>query len=195
MTNEEMSIRTKKALAVALKKAMKKKPLSKITVSELVRECNMNRKTFYYHFQDIYGLLKWMLEEEAIQVVKKFDLIADTEGAIRFVMEYVEKNDHIINCAYDSMEHEEMKRFLYTDIYGVLKSAIETAVQRQNIEVQEEFIDFLTKFFAEASVGMLIEWMKNRLTQDKETVLQDVLLIFRASLPEILRAKALENKK
>ena len=105
------------------------------------------------------------------------------------------KNDHIINCAYDSMGHEEMKRFLYTDIYGVLKSAIETAVQRQNIEVQEEFIDFLTKFFAEASVGMLIEWMKNRLTQDKETVLQDVLLIFRASLPEILRAKALENKK
>ena len=111
MTNEEMSIRTKKALATALKKTMEKKTLSKITVSELVQECDVNRKTFYYHFQDIYGLLKWMLEEEAIEVVKNFDLVVNTEEAIRFVMEYVEENQHIINCAYDSMGHEEMKRF------------------------------------------------------------------------------------
>lgn len=28
-------------------------------------------QTFYYHFEDIYALLKWMLEAEAIEVVKK----------------------------------------------------------------------------------------------------------------------------
>ncbi|MGN0553906.1 MAG: TetR family transcriptional regulator, partial [Oscillospiraceae bacterium] len=75
MTNEEMSLKTKNALAVALKKAMETKKLSKITVSELIAECNVNRKTFYYHFQDIYALLKWMLEEEAIEVVKQFDMV------------------------------------------------------------------------------------------------------------------------
>lgn len=194
MTNEEMSIRTKKALATALKKTMEKKTLSKITVSELVQECDVNRKTFYYHFQDIYGLLKWMLEEEAIEVVKNFDLVVNTEEAIRFVMEYVEENQHIINCAYDSMGHEEMKRFLYTDIYGVLKGAIKTAVERNQIMVPDEFIDFLTKFFAEACAGMLIEWVKNRLTMDKEVILQNILLIFKVSMPEILKAKAAENQ-
>lgn len=70
MTNEEISLKTKKSLAAALKKAMETKKLSKITVSELIEECNMNRKTFYYHFKDIYDLLKWVLEEEAIDVVK-----------------------------------------------------------------------------------------------------------------------------
>ncbi|WP_295208123.1 TetR family transcriptional regulator [Ruminococcus sp.] len=39
------------------------KPLSKITVSEIVADCNINRKTFYYHFEDVQSLLKWTLEQ------------------------------------------------------------------------------------------------------------------------------------
>ena len=107
MTNEELSLKTKNSLAAALKKAMESKKLSKITVSELIAECNINRKTFYYHFSDIYALLKWMLEEEAIEVVKQFDMIINTEEAFRFIMSYVEENKHIINCAYDSRVYEE----------------------------------------------------------------------------------------
>lgn len=111
MKQKEISLNTKKALAESLKKAMKKKPFSKITVSELIADCNINRKTFYYHFEDIYDLLKWMFEEEAINVLKHFDLLVDYEEALNFVMDYVEQNDHIINCAYDSIGQEEMKRF------------------------------------------------------------------------------------
>ena len=48
----------KKTLAVSLKRFMEKKPLSKITVSEIIADCGVNRKTFYYHFEDIYALLK-----------------------------------------------------------------------------------------------------------------------------------------
>ncbi len=62
MKHEITALNTKKALAASLKRCMEKKPLSKITVSELIADCGVNRKTFYYHFEDIYGLLKWMLE-------------------------------------------------------------------------------------------------------------------------------------
>lgn len=33
-----------------------KKELSKITVSELVKRANINRSTFYSHYDDIYGV-------------------------------------------------------------------------------------------------------------------------------------------
>lgn len=111
MTNEELSFRTKQALAAALKTALERKKLSKITVSELAEACQVNRKTFYYHFQDVYALFRWMLEQEAIDVVKNFDLVVDTEEALRFVMEYVDENKHLINGAFDSMGYEEIKRF------------------------------------------------------------------------------------
>lgn len=194
MTNAELSLNTKKALAAALKKAMETKTLSKITVSELITECNINRKTFYYHFQDIYALLKWMMEQEAIDVVKKFDFIIDTEEAINFIMDYVDENKHIINCAYDSMGHEEIKCFFYTDLYDVVRGVIDNSERVLNINIDDSFKDFITKFFTEAAAGILIEWVKNRLSQDRAVVLNDLLLIFKVSIPEILKTKAGQKK-
>jgi hypothetical protein len=43
-----------------------------------------------------------MLTEEAIEVVKHFDLLVDYEDAIRFIMDYVDENDYLISCAYDA---------------------------------------------------------------------------------------------
>lgn len=90
---------------------MKTKPLSKITVSELIRDCRINRNTFYYHFNDIYDLLHWMFENELIDKVKKFNLITDSRKVMNLIMDYLEENEHILNCAYDSIGRDEMKRF------------------------------------------------------------------------------------
>lgn len=193
MTNAELSLKTKKSLAAALKKAMKTKKLSKITVSELVAECNVNRKTFYYHFSDIYDLLKWMFEEEAIEVIKQFDMVVNTEEALRFIMDYVESNDHIINCAYDSLGHEELKRFFYTDIYDIMRNVIIVEAKRQSLNVDDNFMDFLASFYTEGLSGMLIYWIKNNLPQEKETVLQNMLLISRVTISQVLKAKSKQN--
>lgn len=32
--------------------------------------CGLNRNSFYYRFEDIYALFKWMLGQEAVEVVK-----------------------------------------------------------------------------------------------------------------------------
>lgn len=50
MKQAEKTLQTRRALAASLKRHMKKKPLSKITVSEIISDCDVNRKTFYYHF-------------------------------------------------------------------------------------------------------------------------------------------------
>lgn len=186
MTNKEMSLKTRRALAEALKTAMRTKKLSKITVSELIAACNINRKTFYYHFQDIYALLKWMLEQEAIEVVKNFDLIVNTEEAIRFIMEYTEKNDYIINGAFDSMGYEEIKRFFHNDLFSVIYSAIDRGEQELKVQLEPQFKKFLAEFYTEASAGLLIEWTKNNISQDKETVLKNLLSIFKITIPAIL---------
>ena len=112
MTHDENTLITKKRLAASLKKFMLLKRLNKISVTEIVKDCNLNRKTFYYHFDDIYDLLKWILEQEAVEVVKSFDLIVDYKEAILFVIDYVEENSHILVCAYDSLGREEMRKFL-----------------------------------------------------------------------------------
>ena len=53
MKYEITSLNTKKLFAEALKKIILQKSFSKVTVSELIRECGVNRKTFYYHFSAV----------------------------------------------------------------------------------------------------------------------------------------------
>ena len=139
MTHEETTLQTKTALAASLKKFMSKKPLGKITVSEIIADCNVNRKTFYYHFEDIYALLKWMLEQEAIDVIKDFDLLIDYEDAVRFVLGYVKENVHILNCAYDGMGRDELKRFFYNDFVSMVNNVINNTEHQYNLSITCDF--------------------------------------------------------
>lgn len=193
MTNEELSLKTKQSLAQALKQEMKHKQLSKITITELCDVCQINRKTFYYHFEDIYDLLKWTLEQEAIEVVKNFDLVVNTEEALRFVMAYADENKDIINSALDSMGHEEIQRFFYNDLFDVIYGAIEEGEYDLKIVVDPQFKNFLAAFYIEASAGILIEWVKNRMKQDKETVIKSLLSIYTVSIPAVLLENKLSN--
>ena len=187
-------MRTKQSLAAALKHAMEKKKLSKITVSELITACNVNRKTFYYHFENIYALLKWMLEQETVEVVKNFDLIVNAEEAIRFVMDYVEQNKNMINSALDSVRYEEIKSFFYDDLFSVMYGVIEQGEENLKVKIDRQFKDFLAAFYTEASAGLLMEWAKNPMTREKETVLQNLLAIYRISLPAVLSAKGIKEQ-
>ena len=61
---------TKKALAMAMKELMEQIPFSKISVSDICEKCGMNRKSFYYHFKDIYDLLEEMLNQRVEQMIE-----------------------------------------------------------------------------------------------------------------------------
>lgn len=55
---------TKQKIARALRQLMCERPLSKITVQDLMERAQMKRQSFYYHFQDIYDVLGWICEQQ-----------------------------------------------------------------------------------------------------------------------------------
>lgn len=182
MKNEEISLKTKKALAASLKKSMRQKAFSKITIKEIIQDCGLNRNTFYYHFDDIYALLRWMLTEEAIDVVKHFDLLVDYEDAIRFIMNYVDENDYIISCVYDSIGRDEMKRFFYSDFIAITSSLINTADEKSHKNLDPEFKEFLANFYTEALAGTLVDWTNEKHIRDKEKTIHYLKTIIETSL-------------
>lgn len=186
MKHEITSLNTKKMLSASLKKFMERKPLSKISVSEIIADCGVNRKTFYYHFEDIYALLKWTLEQEAVEVVKNFDLLVNPEEALIFVTDYVDANAHILNCAYDSMGRDEMKRFFYADFYDVILSIIERIEKEKNIVVAEHYKQFVVNFYTEALAGILIDFFQHKDKRNRDEVIQYTLQVLKKSIPGIL---------
>ena len=65
-------IKTKKNLQTALLTLLKEKPLEKVSIAELCREANVNRGTFYLHFQDVPELFEMYFEEITIDLKKAY---------------------------------------------------------------------------------------------------------------------------
>lgn len=182
-----MSEATKKRLAAALKSLMAHKPLTKITINELVKECGLNRNSFYYHFEDIYALFKWMLEEEAVKVVKQYDLMMDYHEVINFVLDYVEENQFLLTAAFHDIGQEGLKQFLYMDFISCIRALIDNGESKLHVSLSEDYKQFLCEFYSEALAGILLEYLKNPHRRSREQVLAYTERILRSALPVTLQ--------
>ena len=54
------SAHTKQLLAESLQRLVREKPLSQITVQDIVDGCGLSRRTFYYHFEEKQDLIDWV---------------------------------------------------------------------------------------------------------------------------------------
>ena len=193
MKHAEKTSYTRHALANSLKKFIEEKPLSKITISEIVADCGFNRKTFYYHFDDIYALLKWMLEEEAVEVVKKFDLLVDCREAVLFVTNYIRENRHLLCCVYDSVGRDEMKRFLYADFTGVIRKVIQSTEEQLGVYIDDEFKEFVASFYTGAISSLLIDELTDENNHDPEKAAEFLSVVLNNSLPEVIKSSAVND--
>ena len=177
-------------MVASLKKFMETKPLSKITVSEICKDCGINRKTFYYHFEDIYDLLRWMLEQEAVKAVKKFNLLKDNEKVVRFIIDYVDDNKHILNCVYDAMGREGIKRFFITDFDGSINLIITGLEKEMNVALAPDYRQFLCNFYSNALSGILIDWFRDQTVRTREEMISYITTTVASSLRGAIYAKA-----
>lgn len=65
---------TKQALSKALKELMLEQSFEKIRVADICEKCNMNRKSFYYHFKDKYDLANWIFDTEFMELAEEHSL-------------------------------------------------------------------------------------------------------------------------
>ncbi len=148
---------TKKLLAASLKKLMAVKPFNKITVREVVDDCGLNRQTFYYHFQDLPDLAKWMFEQEVVILLQVQKDILTWEDGVLQLFNYLETNRAVCLCAFHSLGHEQLKRLVYADSHAFLKKVVEHLAV--GLEVDEAYQDFVAHFYTVAIAGLAESWL------------------------------------
>ena len=61
--------RTEEAIIESFWQLLEEKPFNKITVQNIVERCEVNRNTFYYHFQDIPTLAQQSVKRWVDEVI------------------------------------------------------------------------------------------------------------------------------
>jgi len=170
LKQSDMSHRTKAALATALKQAMAKKPLSKITIRELIEACDINRQTFYYHFEDIYDLMKWTYKQDAAALLKGRENVLLWQDGLLQLLQYLDENRAVCLCALRSVGREHIHQMLYSDLYDMIHQTIADMGRELNIPTaqKDEHIDMLTQFCIAALIGTMECWLDGTIIKTPE---------------------------
>ena len=64
-----MSSFTRKAIMESCIRLLEDRPVDKITVKDIVEDCQINRNTFYYHFKDKYDVINWIFYTEITPLI------------------------------------------------------------------------------------------------------------------------------
>lgn len=154
------SDQTKRALAAALKELMAQRPIDKITIHDITERCGIRRQNFYYHFEDLYDLMRWMFQNEALSLLQQHEgMLLWQEGLLQ-LFRYIEENRAVCLCALRSVGREHLKRFFERDIHAVIHRTVEQLGREIGaIDAGAADIELTTHFYVVALAGMLESWL------------------------------------
>ena len=158
-----MAPNTKLALANALKQLLQKKFLDDITVKEIVEDCEVNRQTFYYHFQDIYDLLRWFLKQETELTLQGTDTWQD---ALMAAFRYIQENHVVIFHVFRSSGRDHLDCHFFTLSRSLCISLLKEA--SASLTLSEKDSDFLIDFYMYAISGIMMGWLSNDMKEPPE---------------------------
>ncbi len=181
---ERMASSTKRALADALKQMMEVKPIAKITVKDLVEICNVNRQTFYYHFDDVYDLLEWVFEEDANRVLPKEVLYERWQEDVMVFFQYLYDNSSFALNIYNSGSRLYMLRFLKGRLESCIRSFADIVSEGMNIDKQD--YDFVIEFYSNGIIGLISQWMDMNMQTPKVITQERLIKMLGGSVENML---------
>lgn len=149
---------TKKALAAALKQLMEEMPFDKIRIANICERCNMNRKSFYYHFEDKYELLNWIFDTEIISFAKGASearaVDQQVEGLRAFCGYFYDNRDFYrkaLKIQGQNSFAEHFREYIMPLMQVRLRDMIGTDIG-----------DFESNFFTDAMVCAIVRWLLDK---------------------------------
>lgn len=161
-----------------------KKPLDKITVTDLAEECEVNRQTFYYHFQDIYDLVEWIFKNESIAAIDGNKTYDTWQNGFLRVFEYVLANRAFITNIYRSACREHLEEYLYSETYQLLIDVVEE--KAAGMCVREEDKRFIADFYKFAFVGMLLDWIRRGMKEQPQHMMNRLEVLVHGDITKAL---------
>lgn len=168
---------TKMFLKESLIRLMNEKPVSRITVKELCEGAEINRATFYAHYQDQYDLLEQTQQELVDEVNRCIDELVEDPNVDRLrqiTLEIVKIIDENLDCVRvlwgkngDMTFQEHMTQIFRDQFIQLLPKS------KSRSELENEFIYIYT---IHGSIGILRKWIFEEYDRISAEEITDMLL-------------------
>lgn len=171
--------RTKKAIIDVFWQLLEEKPYSKITVQNIVERCQVNRNTFYYHFQDIPTLAECSIQKWMESVINEnCQLGSPASCIIPVTQELVNRKAAFIHL-YHSANRESLMRYLNEISQHIVQFYMDNATKDVVVPAEDRLV--LTWGYKCTFVGVIIDWLDNGASYDLSASCERILNLFSGS--------------
>lgn len=180
-----MANTTKRMLSLSLKKLLEKNTLDNITIQDITDDAEVSRKTFYYHFQDIYALLEWTLSEDCRPLLESKVKRGDWQESIVALFEYMQENRLIILNAFHSLERDTLEH----EVFSILSPLLFDLLNAQpNFELlNDEDQRFIVSVYGLGVTGLLLRWISTDMLAPSEPLIRQLYRLASGSLDGIIQ--------
>ncbi len=154
--------RTKYVIRRAFEELISEKDVNDITITEIASAANINRKTFYAHYDGIYKLIEEIeneIAEEFDLSISKIDLINDPHGiynVFRIMTDIINKNVNFYAGLLDS-GHNNMVR---EKLINLLKQRVRASLAL-NSDIEDSSLDIALDYVLAGTIEVYGKWFKN----------------------------------
>ena len=175
----------KERLENAFWELLSEREYRKITVTDIVRTADVNRNSFYYHFDDIPSLLEEILVEEADRfVATETDNNTSVYESLISVIDYAFSNKLVIQHIYNSANRTTFDVYLNRICTHAIKSYFDKLEITKNIA--EDDLDAMIMYYKCQLVGFIIDWLGGGMKYDLRIKMKRICELFEGSMESAL---------
>ncbi|MGI5894324.1 MAG: TetR/AcrR family transcriptional regulator [Candidatus Merdivicinus sp.] len=168
-----MPVDIKDSIAQAAKNLVIKKGVKKLTVKDIVEECHITRQAFYYHFEDIPALFRWILERNSEQTLQEAKAMKNGEEKLRYLFLLAINSLPYMKKGMETNYRYELEHILTQYTIHLFKQMCDEEGLYQNCSRLE--VDLILRYHSQAIMGFLRNWTET----DTKNLDQIVHVIYR----------------
>lgn len=162
---DRRQVRTKRRIRDAFMELISEKPMEKLTIKELAERADIDRKTFYLHYDSIAGLvdeLQGELLHKLEDTLGAYDLFQpdfDALGFFRRINALIEEDTEL----HRRMITADGYRFFYDKLKRAMKGYLAERYQQRLAQSRASAVkrDLYAEYVTSGIVAVYVEWLRH----------------------------------
>ncbi len=175
--------KTRKAIHAAFRELVLTEDISKITVSALAREADIDRKTFYLHFSSINDLIRWetsLLVDRVANALlantqssqnqkssskKEAPLTSNMKQVLIELAKIIDEDEEFNSRMFSLLPINEIAEALFEPIYS---AALKNTAYKDDKDAKA--LTYVVRFYIAGTLSLFISWIKEGRVQPVDSI-------------------------
>lgn len=185
----DVSERMKYKLANAMKELLVHTPVDKITVKQIVDQCNVTRPTFYRHFKDKYDLINWYFDKLLAKSFEHMGQGKTVYDALVKKFTYIQEEQKFFSAAFRYDEQNSLRQH----DFELILAFYEKLICEKTGKFPEENVLFLLEMYCNSSIYMTVKWVTGEVTCTSEELAERLVDGMPGKLAEVFTGLEILN--